>query len=142
MFDIGWQEIFIIAIFALIVVGPKDLPRVLRTATQALRKVKGMAREFQSGIDDVVREAELEDLKKDLEEQGTAFKDKVTDGVNPIEELTGEFEEELDFSKEQLDLDLAAKNQSDTPIAEAPAIADGPVETAESADAKPKKTDG
>ena len=45
-----------------IVVGPKEIPRVLRTVTGAMRKIRGMAREFQSSIDDLAREAELDDL--------------------------------------------------------------------------------
>ncbi len=56
MFDIGWQEIFVIAVFALIVIGPKDLPRALKTVTGVIRKMKGMARDFQSGMDDIVRD--------------------------------------------------------------------------------------
>ena len=67
MFDIGWQELFIVAAIAIIVVGPKDLPRVLRTVTQVIRKARSMAGEFQRGIDDVVREAELDDLRKQVE---------------------------------------------------------------------------
>ena len=52
-----------------IVVGPKEIPRVLRTVTSAMRKIRGMAREFQSSIDELAREAELDDLKKSI--QGT-----------------------------------------------------------------------
>ena len=57
MFDIGWQELFILAVLAIIVIGPKDLPRTIKTVTGWLRKARSMARELQSGIDDVVREA-------------------------------------------------------------------------------------
>jgi sec-independent protein translocase protein TatB len=67
MFDIGWQELFIVAILALIVVGPKDLPRALRTVMGLVRKARMMASDFQSGIDDVVREADLDDMKNQLE---------------------------------------------------------------------------
>ena len=69
MLDIGWQEIFIIGVLALIVVGPKDLPRVLKTATQFIGKARGLAREFQNGVNEVVREADLDDLKKQVDEQ-------------------------------------------------------------------------
>ena len=55
MFDIGWQELFILAVLAIIVIGPKDLPRTIKTVTGWLRKARSMARELQSGIDDVVR---------------------------------------------------------------------------------------
>jgi sec-independent protein translocase protein TatB len=68
MFDIGWQELFIVAIIGILVVGPKDLPKAIRTVTFYLRKARGLAREFQSGLDDVVREAELDDLKKQMDD--------------------------------------------------------------------------
>lgn len=67
MFDIGWQELFIISILALIVVGPKDLPRALRNVMGLVRKARMMARDFQDGIDDVVRESDLEDMKNQIE---------------------------------------------------------------------------
>ena len=67
MFDIGWQELFIVSILALIVVGPKDLPRALRNVMGLVRKARMMARDFQDGIDDVVREADLDDMKNQIE---------------------------------------------------------------------------
>ena len=66
--DIGWQELFLIALVTIIVVGPKEIPRVLRTVSFWVRKIKGMAREFQSGIDDLAREADLDDFRKELAE--------------------------------------------------------------------------
>ena len=66
--DIGWQELFLIALVTIIVVGPKEIPRVLRTVSLWVRKIKGMAREFQSGIDDLAREADLDDFRKELAE--------------------------------------------------------------------------
>ena len=64
MFDIAWSELGLVAVVALVVIGPKDLPKVLRTVGQWTSKARSMAREFQSGLDDMVREAELEDLRK------------------------------------------------------------------------------
>jgi sec-independent protein translocase protein TatB len=64
MFDIAWSELGVIAVVALIVIGPKDLPKVLRTIGQWTAKARSMAREFQSGIDDMVRETELDELRK------------------------------------------------------------------------------
>jgi len=66
MFDISWHELFLVAVITVIVVGPKEIPRVLRTVTGAMRKIRGMAREFQSSIDELAREAELDDLKKSM----------------------------------------------------------------------------
>ncbi|SHO60536.1 sec-independent protein translocase protein TatB [Pseudoxanthobacter soli DSM 19599] len=72
MFEIGWSEILIIVVVALVVIGPKDLPRVLRTAGQMLGRVRRMAGEFQSTFNQALREAErqaeIDDLKKKLAE--------------------------------------------------------------------------
>lgn len=66
MFDIGWTEIALVAVVALFVVGPKELPHLLYKLAGYWKKVRGMAREFQSGIDDIIREAELDDLRKQV----------------------------------------------------------------------------
>ena len=67
MFDIGWSEMAVIVLIALVVIGPKDLPTTMKTIAHWMRKARSLTREFQSGIDDMVREAELEDAKKALE---------------------------------------------------------------------------
>ena len=63
MFDIGWQELFLIAALALIIVGPKDLPRALRAVMKGIKKIRALASEFQSGVDDMAREVDLEEIK-------------------------------------------------------------------------------
>lgn len=67
MFDFAWSELALIAVVALVVIGPKDLPRVLRTTGQWVRKARAIAREFQSSLDQMVREAELDDVKRDID---------------------------------------------------------------------------
>ena len=64
MFDLGWTEMLVIAVVAIVVIGPKELPRALRTAGQLMGKARGLARDFQRHIDDMVRESDLEDLRK------------------------------------------------------------------------------
>ncbi len=66
MFDLGWAELFVIGLVALIVVGPKELPRVIRSITDVMSHMRGLAREFQSGMADMAREADLEDTRKHL----------------------------------------------------------------------------
>lgn len=72
MLDIGWTELLVIGALALIVVGPRDLPQLLRTVGQTVGKIKRMAREFQRSMEDAARETdvasfkEMRDLKKDL----------------------------------------------------------------------------
>ena len=63
MFDIGWTEFLVIGVVALVVIGPKELPRVLRTMGQGVRKLRHMAGEFQGQFNEALREAELSDLK-------------------------------------------------------------------------------
>lgn len=68
MLDIGWTEIVVIAVVALVVLGPKELPRALKTFGALMSKARSMAREFQSGVDEMIRESELDDLRKDLQQ--------------------------------------------------------------------------
>jgi sec-independent protein translocase protein TatB len=70
MFDIGWIELMVIAIVAIVVVGPKDLPRAMRFVGQWSGKMKKMAREFQGQFNEALREAELDTVKKDIEKIG------------------------------------------------------------------------
>lgn len=69
MFDIAPTELLVVAIVALVVIGPKDLPKALRFVGNWVGKARRMAAHFRAGIDTMVREAELEDLKKDWEAQ-------------------------------------------------------------------------
>lgn len=63
MFDIGWSELLVIGAIALIVVGPKDLPKMLRTFGNVVGKARGMAREFQRTMEDAAREADVAELR-------------------------------------------------------------------------------
>ena len=88
MLDVGWQELFLIAVITIIVVGPKEIPRVLRTVTVWIRKIKDMAREFQSSIDDIAREAELDDIKKQLAEaQDFDIEREIEQTIDPTGEM-------------------------------------------------------
>src|ERR1700722_6488743 len=68
MFDIGWSEFALIAVVALIAIGPKELPGVLRTVGQWMGKARKMAAEFQGQFQEAMREAEMADLKKSFDE--------------------------------------------------------------------------
>src|SRR5215218_3885889 len=69
MFGVDTSELLLIAIVALVFIGPKDLPRAMRTAGRWVGKVRGMARHFNSGIEAMVREAELEEMEKQWREE-------------------------------------------------------------------------
>jgi sec-independent protein translocase protein TatB len=68
MFDVGWSELLLIGIVALIAIGPKELPGALRTLGQWMGKVRRMASEFQNQFHEAMREAELADLKKEVDD--------------------------------------------------------------------------
>ena len=99
MFDIGWQELFVLAVLAIIVIGPKDLPRAIRNVTLWIRKARGMARDLQDGVDEMVRESELEDIKK----QANSI---MVDELDP----TGTITRELDMTEEQSDWSTAVND--------------------------------
>ncbi|MCF6103781.1 Sec-independent protein translocase protein TatB [Mesorhizobium muleiense] len=67
MFDIGWTEMLVIAIVMIVVVGPKDLPKMLRTFGRTTAKMRGMAADFQKQFNDALKEAELDDVKKSVD---------------------------------------------------------------------------
>jgi sec-independent protein translocase protein TatB len=65
-FGIGYSELFVLAVLAVIVIGPKDLPKVLRTFGQFMNKMRGMAREFQGHVDQAMKETGADSIKKDF----------------------------------------------------------------------------
>jgi sec-independent protein translocase protein TatB len=71
MFDFAWSHILLIAVVALLVIGPKDLPRVLRTVGVWVGRARTIARDFQGNLDQMIREAELEDVRKEVEKVTT-----------------------------------------------------------------------
>jgi sec-independent protein translocase protein TatB len=68
LFDLGWSELLLIGVVALVFIGPKDLPKALRVAGFWVRKARTLSREFQSSIDQMIREADLEDIRRDLKQ--------------------------------------------------------------------------
>ena len=83
MFDIAWSELALIGAVALIVIGPKDLPRVMRNLGRWTRRARTMAAEFQRNIDEMMREAELDELRREVQKASPAgFKAKVEEMVD------------------------------------------------------------
>ena len=86
MFDIGWSELLVIAVVALIAIGPKELPGVLRNVGHWMGKVRRMAAEFQSQFQEAMREAEMEDLKKHADDLNNAAR-SLTKPLDPTDYL-------------------------------------------------------
>ena len=90
MFDIGWSELLVIAVVALVAIGPKELPTVLRTIGQWMAKLRRMASEFQNQFHEAMREAELSELKKEVDEM--ASKAASYTHYDPVSEITRDLE--------------------------------------------------
>ncbi|TQI72516.1 sec-independent protein translocase protein TatB [Bosea sp. AK1] len=87
MFDIAWSEMVLIGAVALVVIGPKDLPKALRTVGQTVARVRRMASEFQGQFNEAMREAELSDLKKQVEDVGGSVSSALNSDFKPIDSL-------------------------------------------------------
>jgi sec-independent protein translocase protein TatB len=83
MFDVSWSELLVIAVAALIFIGPKELPGVLRSVGQWSGKIRRMAAEFQDQFREAMREAEMADLKKEIDETTS----KLGSGLDPLAEF-------------------------------------------------------
>jgi sec-independent protein translocase protein TatB len=102
MFDISWSEFLLIGVVALIVIGPKELPGVLRTLGQYTRKVRGMAADFQNQFQEAMREAEMADLKKQVDDIAQDVKsfDPLKDVRSDLEATGKEIERSLEAKPE------------------------------------------
>jgi sec-independent protein translocase protein TatB len=91
MFDISWTEFLLIGVVALVVIGPKELPAVMRTMGQWTRKIRGMANDFQNQFQEAMREAEMADLKKSVDDlaQGVA---KDFTNIDPLKSVRDDVE--------------------------------------------------
>ena len=91
MFDIGASELLVIVIVAVIVIGPKDLPVAMRTAGRWIGKMRKLSSQFRSGIDAMVREAELEEMEKKWKEQNARIMREHPQGGPKEMEQTGAY---------------------------------------------------
>ena len=114
MFDIGWSELVVIAVVALIAIGPKELPGVLRMVGQWMGKARKMAAEFQGQFQEAMREAEMADLKKsfdEVKEAATGF----TSG-----NIMTSLEKDVGNALRIDDIDKPAMSGTDTPATDTP----------------------
>jgi sec-independent protein translocase protein TatB len=121
MFDVGWTEMLVIAIVMIVVVGPKDLPNMLRTMGRMASKARGMANDFRRQFDEALKEAELDDIKKSVDELR---------GLNPMTEVRKQLNP---FEKAAADLRAGVENTMKPKPAAPPAVegADAPATPAE-----------
>jgi sec-independent protein translocase protein TatB len=130
MFDIGWSELLLIGIVALIAIGPKELPGALRTLGQWMGKVRRMASEFQNQFHEAMREAELADLKKEVDEM--ASKAQSYAHFDPIDDIRRDLEKAAGPPPDLDTLtDTASSPSASPPPASPPAATEAPPAAAE-----------
>ena len=128
MFDISWTEFLLIGVVALIVIGPKELPGVLRTLGQWTRRVRSMAADFQGQFQEAMREAEMADLKKQVDDIAHDIK-----SYDPLKDVRADVEtagKDIQSSLEQPAVMTPASEpaQSEAPVEQdAGATVTGPV---------------
>ena len=138
MFDIGWTEMMVVAVVAILFVGPKELPGMLRTFGRSIKKLRSMAGDFQKQFDDALKDAELDGVKDTLNEvRNLNPAKKIKDHLNPIkQELdsakklvddAGDFDPDKDFDESKLpeppkpvevDVEAALKRQREADAVE------------------------
>ena len=95
MFDLSWGEMGIIAVVALVVLGPKELPNALRTMSMLMKNARKLAGEFQSGVNEIIREADLEEARKKLQEVQSLSKNDIQKVVEKAVDPSGEMKSAL-----------------------------------------------
>ena len=133
MFDLGWGELLVVGAVALVVLGPKELPNALRTITNLTKSARRLAGEFQSGINEIVREAELEDARKVAQ---SMTKGSISQAIEKAVDPTGE----MKSSVSSLEKDVKQISPVG-PIPPAPPMA-APVEPAAIAAPESAEADG
>ncbi len=112
MFDISWTEFLLIGVVALIVIGPKELPAVMRSLGQWTRKIRSMAADFQNQFHEAMREAEMADLKKQVDDMASSVK-----SYDPLKDVRGDVEaigKDLDSSVKAPDKAVEAAKEPAT----------------------------
>jgi sec-independent protein translocase protein TatB len=118
MFEIGWSELLLIGIVALIAIGPKELPGVLRTVGQWMTKIRRMASEFQGQFQEAMREAEMAELKKQVDDMANTASNFTN--FDPLDKVR----KEVDGIRDGLN-DAISDKPKDTSVASAPADVTG-----------------
>ncbi|HEX4411641.1 MAG TPA: Sec-independent protein translocase protein TatB [Xanthobacteraceae bacterium] len=141
MFDISWTEFLLIGIVALVVIGPKELPGVMRSLGQWTRKIRGMATEFQNQFQEAMREAEMTDLKKQVDDLAQGVTKDIAK-LDPLKDVREDVETIGKDIQKDLDKDLS-KSLADTefPLSEAAtSVEHQPAASTELAIAEPADT--
>ncbi|MBB6410854.1 Sec-independent protein translocase protein TatB [Mesorhizobium sangaii] len=121
MFEVGWTEMLVIAIVMIVVVGPKDLPNMLRTFGRTTAKLRAMASDFQKQFNEALKEAELDDVKKSVDElRGLSPMSEIRKQLNPFEQAAADVRSGVDAVMKPKPADDPTAPAASTPQAAEP----------------------
>lgn len=112
MFDIGATELLLVVVVAILVIGPKDMPLAMRMAGRWIGKIRKVSGHFRTGLDAMVREAELEDMEKKWKSQNEKIMREHPDGTPPQMEPTGAYPPEKAAELKRLAKERAAAKEA------------------------------
>ena len=92
MFDVGWSELVVVGVVALVVIGPKELPGVIRSVGRAVGKLRTMAGEFRAQFDDAMREADLHEVKKTFDDAANSASSAMSEATKPFDEVKSDLD--------------------------------------------------
>ncbi|MGI6852967.1 Sec-independent protein translocase protein TatB [Mesorhizobium sp. 1B3] len=122
MFEIGWTEMLVIAVVMIVVVGPKDLPRMLRTFGRTTAKLRAMAGDFQKQFNEALKEAELDDVKKSVDSLRSLDPSaEIRKQLNPFEKAAADIRSGLDSLKPSAAPTAEAVTHAAEPLKNGPA---------------------
>jgi sec-independent protein translocase protein TatB len=110
MLDLGWQEFVMVGLVLVLVVGPKDMPRVLRAVAKYVGKARGMAREFQTSMMEVANQDEFNDVKKALQDAKSGNFDKIADEFSDVKDAIEDVKKDSDIQDSVSSVKDAADN--------------------------------
>ncbi|MDX8449277.1 Sec-independent protein translocase protein TatB [Mesorhizobium captivum] len=121
MFEVGWSELLVIAVVMIVVVGPKDLPNMLRTFGRTAAKLRGMAADFQKQFNDALKEAELDDVKSSVDSlRGLNPMTEIRKQLNPFEQAAADVRAGVDTMMKPKPASDQAPSDATTPQAAEP----------------------
>jgi sec-independent protein translocase protein TatB len=150
MFDIGGWEFLLIAILGIIVIGPKELPGAIRTVMSFVRRAKELAREFQSGLEEVARETEFDKMSEDIRnitdprDATECIRKEIGDSLDPDGDMRGAMNFDSDWSDDDLlDSDSSEFDEENTivdPSRKQPSKTESPANTETESAPKPGRS--
>lgn len=147
MFDVGWSELVVIGVVSLVVIGPKELPGVIRNVGRAVGKLRTMAGDFRAQFDEAMREADLAEVQKTFSEAKDVAAGAMQAATNPVGAIKDEIVSSvssINDSARALEADMkGAEPAAPLPLVDLPPLPELPpvvIPTEEVAEAKPRRT--